>query len=214
MSVTVHITMAMQSYIAHPYWPARNTCIDVEKKSGVNRQKSEDKRVAALKAQCSKMGMSYEEYLALKAAAAEQWYRKPQNPQGTIYIPRHQLAGAMVQTIATAPKALRGAFNKDTFRAQVQLGDFFTERTCADGVFARFVKLETSNQRSWQENEFLGVYLDTGKPFTAEGVISVDDSRHVDTVNALLLAALETVGVGAARKMGFGRGQITAWDVK
>ena len=204
----ISITLKMTSYIAHPFWPARNTCIEVEKKSGVNRQKSDEKRVAALKAECSRQGITYDQYLDLRKQAAEQWYRQPDR---TIYIPRHQLAGALVQCIGSAPKALRGQFDRDNFRALIHVGDFVTDRKEPDGVFARFVKLEGSNQRSFQENEYLGCYLNKGEPFEAKGTIAVADAKQADTVKALLTAAVEMIGVGAARKMGFGRGRIAEW---
>ena len=206
---TATVVLEMTNYIAHPFWPARNTCIEIEKKSGVNRQKSEEKRVAALKAECTKQGITYERYLELREEAKDQWYR---DASRTIFIPRHQLAGALVQTIGTAPKALRGIFDRDNFRALIQIGDFTTNRTEADGTFSRFVKLEGSNQRSWQENDFIGVYLDKGKPFTATGVIAVPDPKQFDTVKAVLTTAIENTGVGAARKMGFGRGKIVKWE--
>jgi hypothetical protein len=183
--------------------------IDIEKRSGCNRQKSEDKRIAAIRAECDKQGHKYEDYLRWIVEAREQWYKKP---DGTIFIPRHHVAGALVQTIGGAPKALRGVFNKDNFRALVQIGDFATTKTAADGVFGRFVKLEGSNQRSWQENEYIGEYIDVGGPFVASGAISIADPKHEQTVHALLRSAVETVGIGAARKMGFGRGVIVSWD--
>jgi hypothetical protein len=205
----IHVTLQMANYIAHPFWPARNRVIEIEKKSGVNRQKSEDKRQAALKAECQRQGYTIEQYEQFKVEAAEQWYRH----DGKIMIPRHQMAGALVQSIATAPKALRGNFDKDNFRALVQMGDFVTDLTKSAGVFGRFVKLEGSNQRSWQENDFIGRYLDNGKPFEAVGVIVCTDPKTVDTVKALLQKAVETIGIGAARKMGFGRGTIKDWGV-
>jgi hypothetical protein len=208
--VSVQVAIRFTNYIAHPFWPARNICIEIEKKSGVNRQKLEEKRMAALKAECDKQGYTYEQYLEFRKQAAEQWYRKA---DGTIYIPRHQMAGALVQTIGTAPKALRGIFDRDNFRALVQIGDFTTNRTASDGVFGRFVKLEGSNQRSWQENDYIGCYLDNGEPFLARGVICAADDKQLLTVKALLTAAVENVGVGAARKMGFGRGTVVEWIV-
>jgi len=205
----ITVKLLMNNYIAHPFWPARNKCIEIEKKSGVNRQKSDEKRVAALKAECSRQGCTYEQYLEFRLQAAEQWYR---GADGTIYLPRHQLAGAIVQTISSAPKALRGQFDRDNFRALIQLGDFSTDRKKPDGMFSRFVKLEGSNQRSFQENEYIGMYLDVGEPFEATGTIAVADAKQGDTVKALFAAAVETIGVGAARKMGFGRGTIVDWN--
>ena len=202
---SIQVTLRMNNYIAHPFWPAKNTCIEIEKKSGVNRQKSEEKRIAALKAECTRQGITYDQYLEFRKQATEQWYRAKDR---RIYIPRHQMAGALVQTIGTAPKALRGQFDRDNFRALVQIGDFQTDCSNASGTFERFVKLEGSNQRSWQLNEYIGQYLDSGEPFDAKGIIAVENDKASDTVKALLTAVVETVGIGAARKMGFGRGKI------
>jgi hypothetical protein len=184
--------------------------IEIEKKSGMNRARSEDKRMAALKAECAKQGFTLEQYEQFKREAAEQWYRK----DGKIVIPRHQLAGAFVQAIGTSPKNLRGPFDKDNFRALIQIGDFETDRHFASGVFARFAKLEASNQRSYQENEYLGVYLDQGEPFEARGVFGIPNRKHVDTVRSLLEVVVGTTGIGASRKMGFGRGVVKEWVVE
>jgi len=201
----MEVVLRMQSYIAHPFWPARNSCIEIEKKSGVNRQKSDEKREAALKAECTRQGITYSRYLELREEAKEQWYRLNDR---RIYIPRHQVSGAIVQTIGGAPKALRGMFDKDNFRALVQIGDFITDLTEPAGLFSRFVKLEGSNQRSFQENEYVGVYLDKGEPFEARGTITLEDPKQLDTVKSILTTAVERVGIGAARKMGFGRGNV------
>lgn len=206
--VELSVTIKMANYIAHPFWPAKNLCIDIEKTSGVNRQKSDDKRKAALEAECSKRGITYDDYQAARKEAARQWYT---NAAGKIIIPRHQMAGAIVQTIGGSPKALRGGFDKDNFRALVQMGDFVTERETPDGVFGRFVSLEGSNQRSWQENEYIGRYLDSGEPFVAKGMMVVLDKKSEATAKALFAKAVEGTGVGAARRMGFGRGKVLSF---
>lgn len=206
---TINVTLRMRNYIAHPFWPAKNTCIEIEKKSGVNRLKVEEKRIAALKAECSRQGVTYEQYLQLQIEAKEEWYRRS---DGTIYVPRHQLAGGLVQTIGSSPRSLNGPYNKDNFRALAQIGDFETDCKEASGVFSRFVKLEGSNQRSWQENEFLGQYLDEGEPFDASGVLQIVDPKQVDTLKRLFVHTIENIGIGAARKMGFGRGEVVAFE--
>ena len=202
----VEIELKMHRYIAHPFWPVTSACINIEKKSGVNRQRTEEKRVAALKAECQKQDITYDRYLEMKEEAKEQFYRR--EPGGEIVIPRHQLAGAFVQTIGQSPKALRGPYTKDNFRSQVDIGDFATGLTVASGTFLRLVKLDTSHQRPWQENAFIGQYLDKGEPFIAKGKLDVHDARQVKVVEALLKVVVGDVGVGASRKMGFGRGKI------
>lgn len=214
MSCKVELEIQLRSYIAHPYWPERNLVIDIDKKSGVNRQKSDEKRRAALEAECSKRSMTFDDYLAAQKRAAEPWYR---DEEGLIVIPPHQLGGAFVQMIGQSPKALRGPFTKENFRAMVQVGFFATGKKESDGVFGRFVKLETSNQRSWQENDFVGEAIDfrkgamVGSPFTASGLLAIHDAKEAKTVRAILEKALLSIGVGACRKMGFGRGTLTSW---
>jgi len=207
----VRVTLRLTNYIANPYWPQKNRVIEIEKKSGVARQRSEDKRIAALKSECSRQGLTYEDYLRLKREAEEQWYRS--KTDGTIIIPRHQLAGAVVQAIGQSPKALRGPFTVDNFRALVGVGDFTTGLKEATGKFERFVKLEGSNQRSFQSNEFIGQYLDQGEPFEAVGYLTVPDDKTERYVKDLLNVAVTTIGIGACRKMGFGRGVIKSWAV-
>lgn len=204
----IKVELAINNYIAHPFWPETNARIEIEKKSGVNFQKSEDKRVAALKAECSRQGITYKRYLELVELSQRQFYT---HEDGTIYIPRHQIAGGLVQVIGGSPKALRGRFDKDSFRALVQLGDFDTDRTERSGTFERFVKLLSSNQRSWQKNDYIGQYLGEGEPFAAIGEIGLTDPGDEETVLALFEALVTQVGTGAARKMGFGRGSIANW---
>ena len=205
----MQVSIQFNSYIASPYWPAKELVIRIQKDSGVNRQKSDEKRTAALKAQCNKMGMTYEAYLAAIKDSERQWYV---NDAGYIYIPRHQLAGAFVEAVGQSPKALRGPFTKDNFRALVQVGDFTTEKTKADGVFERYVKLDASNMRSLQRNEYIGNYLTEGKEFVAKGVILPSDKRQADTVKRLLQQVVESIGVGGSRKMGFGRGVVLSCE--
>lgn len=212
----ITVKLEMESYIGHPYWPEKNLCIDIEKTSGVNRQKSDEKRLAAIKAECKRRGMTYQQYLDAKKASERPFYTAK---NGAIIIPRHQLAGAIAQAIGESPKGVRGPYTKDNFRALVRVSDFTTDRKKADGTFSRFVKLDSSNQRSYQQNPFIGQYLDpatgmTGKPFTAEGTLHVLEDKWHDTVKGLLTHAVEVVGLGAARKMGFGRGKVVDWKVQ
>jgi len=207
--VLIRVTLQLVNYIAHPYWPARDLVIDIEKKAGAARQRSEEKRIAAIKAECARHGITYDDYLRLKKEAEEQWYR---DKSGNIIIPRHQIAGALVQTIEQSPKAVRGPFTADNFRALVQISDFNTGLKNAAGKFVRFVKLEGSNQRSLQENEFIGQYLDQGEPFDAAGCVAISDERLEKYLSGLFNTMITTIGVGAARKMGFGRGIVKLWE--
>jgi len=203
---TLTLEVLFELYVAHPYWPQRERVISIQKNSGMNRQKSEDKRQAALIAQCEREGLTLTEYHELQELAARQWYRLDNDdPASEIIIPRHQLAGCLVETIGKSTKNLRGQFTKDSFRHHVKLSDLRTGKTECDGVFDRYVKLETSNMRSRQVNEFIS-------DFVASGTVSVADYVKVSDLKRLFAHAFAETGVGAARKMGYGRGELVTLE--
>ena len=187
-------------YIAHPYWPEREQVVNIQKQSGMNRARSEDKRDAALRRYLEKMGMSMKDYQKLEQEASKEWYR---DDADNIIIPRHHLSGCLVQACKTSPAGTR--FSQDQLRSLLQISDFVTDRKTADGIFKRFV-LPTdgkgnpiSNQRRLTKNEFIG-------GFTAVGTIDFDKSDVSEkAVRELLQYAGKYVGVGASRKMGYGR---------
>lgn len=187
-----------EKYIAHPYWPERELLIRIAKDSGMNRLRSDAKRQTALTQECSKHDMTLEDYAKLEVLAARQFYRVSE-PDGEIIIPRHQIAGSLVHTIKFAPKNLRGKYNDDSFRALVQISDFLTGKTQKDGTYSRYVKLETSNMRSLQSNDYI-------ERFTATGTFNVHVDDKVADLKRLLSYAVEETGIGACRKMGYGRG--------
>ena len=202
----VTVEIAMESYIAHPYWPEREQLIQIQLLSGINRLKNDDKKLAALKGQLEKDGLTMADYENLKVRAARQWYRvDPEDEISEIVIPRHQIAGCLVETINRTPKALHGVYNADSFRHVVRISWFLTGRNKADGVFRRYVKLDTSNKRSLQENEVL-------EHFTAAGTLSVPTDTKLDALKRFLSYAFDEIGLGAARKMGYGRGALLTCD--
>ena len=45
----VKFQLLIQKYIAHPYWREREELIRIQRDSGMSRQRSDEKRLAALK---------------------------------------------------------------------------------------------------------------------------------------------------------------------
>ena len=196
------LEVKFDSYLAHPYWPERERVITIQKVSGMNRQKSDDKRQAALMTQCDREGISLVEYRELEKLAARPWYRVDNDdPTTEIVIPRHQVAGCLVETVGKSTKNLRGPFTKDSFRHQVQLTDLSTGKMQCDGLFDRYVRLETSNMRSRQVNEVIN-------DFVASGTLTIAPHLKVSDLRRLFAHAFAETGVGAARKMGYGRGTL------
>lgn len=214
--IKIEITLSMLNYIAHPYWPEREAIISIQKDSGMSRQKSDEKRALALATQLKKVGMTKEEYEALVIRANRQWYREDSDDNNTpIIIPRHHIAGACVQTIGVSPKALRGSYDKDNFRSQVHISDFTTTKTKADGTFSRYVKRDGQVMRTLTENEFLGIGPDsTAENFQATGTLRMFDTEKPDVLQRLFEHAITITGTGACRKMGYGRGEVTKWEIK
>lgn len=196
----VRLIFDKPGYIAHPYWPEREQVVNIQKSSGMNRARSEDKRDAALRRYLEKQGMTHDDYKKLEQAAANEWYR---DKTGHIMIPRHHLSGCLVQATKTSPAGSR--FSQDQLRCLLQISDFSTDRKSGDSIFARFV-LPTdgkgnpiSNQRRLTKNEVIA-------GFTAVGTIDFDKSDVSEkAVRELLQYAGKYIGVGASRKMGYGR---------
>jgi hypothetical protein len=197
-STTYTATIKIGSYIAEPYWPELDDVINIQKKSGYNRAKSEGKREAALKAYLKQEGISEKEYTSLVEKASRKWYR---DDEGRIIVPRHHLAGCLVQTVKTAPAAIRGKFDADSFRHHVRLSDFVTDKTEKDSLFDRYVKNDATNQRRRSISEVI-------EDFEAVGSVELSDKFKLKDFENLLTYALSETGLGSCRKMGFGRGLV------
>lgn len=208
--VTVQVKISIKKYIAHPYWSELAQVIDIQKQSGVNRVRSEDKREAALANFLKKQGKTKEEYDALVLKSKRSWYRKNNDDLNSpIVIPSHQFSGMMVQAAMSAPAGAR--IDPTELRSIIEVSDFVTTKTKCDGVFSRYIMPKDgsgkplSNQRQLQTNEHL---LDV----EASGTLVIDTERaKVDSVRALLDHAVSRTGIGAARKMGYGRGKVVSF---
>jgi len=206
--VEVECVLFLESYIAHPFWPEQSQRIDIEKKSGMNRCKSDSTRDKALKAYLETLDLTLEDFHILKAKASRQWYRRdPDDPTSEIVIPRHHLSSCIVQTLNSAPSAIRGSYKSESVRHNIRMSDFRTGKVkCDEPLFDRYVKLEGSNQRSRQINEVI-------RNFKAQGTLHVEmnlqkSENHLKLLENLFGFALKEVGIGASRKMGYGHGKV------
>lgn len=206
------IELAVRSYIAHPYWPEVEDVVNIEKKSGMNMARTADKRTAKLLSYLEASGMTRADYDRLVQLAGRAWYRVDDLDQKSeIVIPRHHLSAALVQACSDAPSGAR--IKVDVLRSVVTvLEPLRTGRHEASGVFRRFVRptdaktgRPLSNQRALRENQHL---LD----FTAVGTIGIDTKEvKWEQVKALLEYAGK-VGIGASRKMGYGRFEVSKFE--
>lgn len=181
-------------------WTEREQVVNILKQSGYNRVRSEDKREQTLRRYLEKIGMDMSDYQALVKKADEQFYR---NKEGVIVIPRHQFSGCLVQACKSAPAGAR--FDEDQLRSLLDIRDFVTGKTDKDRTFERFVLPKDgkgnplSNQRALRCNDVID-------DFDAEGEINFDTNDvKLKAILDLLSYAGKYIGVGASRKMGYGR---------
>lgn len=206
------VTIQMIRYIADPYWPEQEQVISIRKKSGMDRGNAgEEKRHEKLMSYLSTIDISPKAFEELERKAKQPWYRIERgNPESPIILPSHQLTGMLVHAATTAPAGSR--LKTDNVRSILKVSDFDTDRVKADGKFSRFVVPKKdgkpiSNQRRFMENEYI-------ENFTAKGTIRFAPTLKADSIHKLVTYAFASIGVGACRKMDYGRGVVEAFDVE
>jgi len=209
-----------KGYIAHPYWPELERLINVQKESGTRRARSEEKRVKALRDYLAAHDMSMEDYEALQKLAERQFYTygtapddfhllhrvagHAANDADEITIPSHQLYGCLAQAADLASSAIRIA-RKEQIRTVVHVSNISTGKTRSDGTWERFVQVKSgtgqtlSNQRALRSNQYLGPFVGHGHVAFSEDIVAY--RKMTDFIEF----AGREIGVGASRKLGWGR---------
>mgnify|MGYP001605286442 CR=1 FL=1 len=212
VKVTLHFE---KGYIAHPYWPQRERVINIQKVSGMNRAKSEAKRADALNAHLKTLDMTREQYDQLLGQADRQFYTVQDQRAAVnghqpdeIVIPAHQMYGCLAQGADQCPSRMRIA-QLDQIRSVISLSDFYTGKEKRDGAWERFATVtggtgqKLSNQRALRCNDYIANFDATGQVhYTGEDEQKLRD--FLDWVG-------REVGVGASRKMDWGRFTISDW---
>lgn len=197
----IELSFNGKGYIADPYWPARAKLIDIQKASGLNRAKSDAARRKSLDEYLQRIGMSLADYQKLERDASAPFYV---NGAGQIIIPAEQFLAFLVATCDTVRSAQKPC-SPEQVRSRFEATDFVTGREAADGVWERFALVSSgtgqklSNQRGLRRSEYI-------KDFEATGALTYDEN-FVDpkTLHNALILGGQDVGIGASRKMGFGR---------
>jgi hypothetical protein len=199
-------------YCADPYWPEREEVINIQKMSGMNRARSESKRTDALREYLKRIGLSMEDYQTLEEQASRPWYRVDDLEKGEIIIPSHQLYGCLIEAAKACPAGIRPC-EPTNIRSLLQLSDLRTGKQESDGIYRRLVMPKSgtgqplSNQRALRTNPFI-------EDFTATGTLLYFSEELRDegrTLQDFFVYAGQRIGVGASRKMGFGRFTVVAW---
>jgi hypothetical protein len=212
IELTLRFDRGSKGYIAHPYWPDLEKVINIQKSSGCNRARSEKNRAAALSDYLAKIGMTLEEYQAMEKRAARQFYRladvapdaRPPSAE-EIVIPEHHVYGCLTAASDQARSGVRICDPTQLRSMIVVEGPLMTGKTAEDGWWERFAVVtagtgaKLSNQRALRRNAYI-------RDFRCRLRLSIADDRvDLDRVRAFVAYAGREVGIGASRKMGWGR---------
>lgn len=210
MIVTDILLRFTSPYIAHPYWPEMYEVIEITKKSGMNRAKSDANRRKALEEYLRANNMTLRDFEELEACSRRPFHL---DDAGRIVIPPESVMAFLVAANDTARAATR-ACPPDQVWSRIRATPFVTDRTGPDGVWRRFatVNLGTgaraSNQRGLRENHFI-------ENFTALGQLSFDEQTvDPEALRNLIAWGGQFVGLGSSRKMGKGRFEIEDWATR
>lgn len=207
--ITIDLSLLFTSpYVANPYWPEMYEVIEITKKSGVNRAKSEANRRKSLEEYLRSIGMTLAEYQALEERSRRPFHA---TADGEIVIPAESVMAFLVAANATARAAQR-AMPPDQVWSRLAATPFRTGKYGADGTWRRFATVNfgtgarASNQRGLRENAYI-------EDFEATGSLTFD-GQTVDpkTLRNLIDWAGQFVGIGSSRKMGKGRFMVSHWQ--
>lgn len=185
-------------YIADPYWPETYQLIEIQKKCGMNRTRSEANKRRALEQHLIEAGMTLADYDRLALLSARPFHT---NGDGHIVIPAEKVLSCLVNAADVAPAKLRIA----SLRTALRASDFHTPKAGPDGRWERFAVVtlgtgaKASNQRGFRSSAYI-------RDFDATGDLEVEpDMVDPRAVRTLLEFAGRQVGIGASRRMGWGR---------
>lgn len=208
----IRLTADLHSFCAHPYRSERERVINITKESGMSRARSTANRRKALEEYLRSNGMTVAEYDALVARADEPWTLAE---DGTIVVPRLNVVSmcvAMCDSIRAAgrpcsPDAVRTVLRPSEWTTHTKPGEAHVWERFAVVTSGTGAKL--SNQRGLRRNEYIGALPPEGEPTApveSSGTFDINpDMVRPEVLATALSWAGEWVGIGASRKMGWGR---------
>jgi hypothetical protein len=195
----------LENYIAAPYWPEVEKLINIKKESGVSRARTAETRRKALDSYLKAAGMTREQYEELERLAARPFHL---DGQGRIIVPQLHVM-SMIVACCDRIIARDRPCAADMARTVISATPWTTGKTQPDGTWERFAVVSSgtgaklSNQRALRADAYIA-------DADAEGVIAADTSVVRPEILFKALAWAGTyVGIGSARKMGWGRFTIT-----
>lgn len=217
----ISLTIDLHSYIAHPYWPEQERLINIIKESGMSRARSSANRRKALEEYLRQNDMSLTEYEKLEQAAARPFYT---DDNGNILIPKRSVEAFLVSVCDQARAANRPC-PPDMVRTLLRASAWTTNVTPADALtWERYAVVtagtgaKLSNQRALRRNDYVGAEPPAGaatKPVVATGTIDVNvEMVKPEVLRHAIEWGGEWIGIGASRKMGWGRFVVVGFDIE
>jgi hypothetical protein len=198
------VSVHLESYIANPYWPERERLINITKESGVSRARTAETRRKALDGYLSAAGLTRADYEELERAASRPFHVD----EGMIVVPDLHVMSMIVACCDEIGSRGRPC-TPDLARTLIRPSSWRTGKSEPDGIWERFAVVSSgtgaklSNQRALRTDSYI-------KDADACGVIEVDESMiRPDVLLKALSWAGTYVGIGSARKMGWGRFTLT-----
>lgn len=219
----IRYSVHLKSYIAHPYWPEMERVINIQKESGMNRARSSANRRKALEEYLRSHEMTLADYEKLVERSKRAFHV---DSNGLLYIPKRNVDAMLVATCDTMRAAGRPCV-PDMVRTALRASSWTTD-VDPDGAlpWSRFAVVSSgtgarlSNQRGARCNLYMGDEPpDPDLPATGKVIAHGTFDLNPEMVdpktlyNALVYAG-EWVGIGASRKMGWGRFEMLTWENK
>jgi hypothetical protein len=216
----IEIEVHLRSYIAHPYWPEMERLINIQKESGMNRARSSANRRKALEQHLKMLDMKLADYDELERLANRPFHA---DELGAVVIPKANVDAMLVQTCDTIRAAGRPC-PPDQVRTVLRASGWSTNIAEAEALeWRRFAVVSAgtgaklSNQRGLRVNRYIGGDPPGEEPPTDKVIATgrLDPNPEMvrpDVLRSALVYAGEWVGIGASRKMGWGRFDLLRFD--
>ncbi len=209
VKVNVALHFSESGYIGLPYWPERDTLINIGK--DVSPRLGPEKKQAAMNAALEKRGITPEQFQRITQRANRPFYTAGDldDGSGEIIIPQRIFQSFLNNACQVVPKVIPRIASKGLTFIGVKIidGFFRSGKTLKDAeTFSRFIKMEESNQRSFCESKFIINFSATGMLLIDESIIKIGDLQKLCEYSG------RYVGIGSARPQGFGRFQVSRWE--
>jgi hypothetical protein len=198
------VAVHLDKYIAAPYWPELEKLINIKKESGVSRARTAETRRKALDSYLKSAGMTHQDYEELQQRAARPFHTH----DARIIVPALHVMSMIVATCDRIGSRDRPC-PPDIARTVISPSPWYTAKTAPDGIWERFAVESMGNGTKLSHQRALrrDAYIENAD---AHGTLDIDTAVvRPEILWKALDWAGTYVGIGSARKMGWGRFTLT-----